>query len=181
MKKCKICLIDFDCSSRKEDNNLCFNCYEEKHKTSIRKREKNNEFISYDESKVDDLHIIFCDGSCRRNKKSGVGIVFKKEGEIIKTKSKAIKNGSCNEAEYLAVIESLLFAQKLKIKNISIRSDSSLVVNQINRKWRVRKNHLQVLFDRAHELLKWFDFWKIKHVKRNNNKLADSLAKKASS
>ncbi len=172
MKKCRRCQINFDCADRKEDSDLCFNCYEEKNGVSIDKRQKkepNNTFT------------IFCDGSRRRNKKSGVGIVVKKEGKIIETKSKSIKNGTSNEAEYFAVIESLKIAKEMGIKNVLIRSDSSLVINQINKKWKVRKEHLQVLFDQAYELLKWFDFWEINHIRRGKNRLADSLAKRASS
>lgn len=174
MKKCEICQIDFDCPNRKEDAHLCFNCYEEKHRKVVYKKNA--------EKKVKNLHVIYCDGSSRGNPgRSGIGVVVKKDGEIIKTKSRCIGHKKYSEAGHLAVIESLQIAKEMGIKNILIKSDSILIVNQISRKWRSKKKHLKVLFDQSYELLKWFDFWKIECVKKYNNKIADSLAKKASS
>lgn len=47
-----------------------------------------------------------------------------------------------NEGEYLAVIAALMTAIKLGLTNVTIFSDSQLVVNQMNGVWKCRKLHL---------------------------------------
>jgi ribonuclease HI len=51
-----------------------------------------------------------------------------------------------------------------------------LLVRQLNGEYRVKDEKLKVLFSRAMELLRQFDSYRINHVCREANKLADRLA-----
>jgi ribonuclease HI len=52
-------------------------------------------------------------------------------------------------------------------------------VEQMNGKWRVRDAKLRPLADRARELLARFPKWKLRHIPRDQNAVADLLANRA--
>ena len=60
-------------------------------------------------------------------------------------------------------------------KNIRVQSDSQLLVRQLNGEYRVKDEKLKVLFQRALGLLRRFEAYRILHVPRELNKLADRL------
>ena len=62
---------------------------------------------------------------------------------------------------------------------IQIQSDSQLLVRQLSGEYRVKDEKRKVLFSRAMELLRQCDSFRIKHVYRDANKLADRLANRA--
>jgi len=61
-------------------------------------------------------------------------------------------------------------------KKIVVKSDSQLLVRQLNGEYRVKDEKLKVLFERAKSLLRQFESCRIVHVRREMNKLADRLA-----
>jgi ribonuclease HI len=63
-------------------------------------------------------------------------------------------------------------------KRICVQSDSQLLVRQLNGEYRVKDEKLRVLFHKAMSLLRQFDSYRILHVPRELNKLADRLANK---
>ena len=77
------------------------------------------------------------------------------------------------------MIAALEQAIKLGAKQVELNSDSELVVNQLNGKYRVKKDTLQPLFEQVKELAGRFESFKIKHVPREQNSEADALANKA--
>lgn len=126
--------------------------------------------------------IIYADGGLKRYNPgpAGIGFVIQTEDDqILQTGSRAIGKATNNEAEYLAVIKAVEEALNLGITHIKIRSDSLLIVNQINDRWRVKKQHLFPLYKQAKALLMEFDSWKIVHIRRDLNKRADKLASQA--
>lgn len=130
--------------------------------------------------------IIYTDGGARGNPgPAAAGIVFCNEkNEPFKTFSEFLGEKTNNEAEYLAVILALkkfkiFFGKKLAKKTeIEIRSDSQLVVNQLNGKYKILEENLKKLFLEAWNLK--FDFKKVKFklISREKNKLADKLVNK---
>lgn len=58
-----------------------------------------------------------------------------------------------NQAEYLAVLSALKFAQKNQKKKIEILSDSKLVVNQLKRDWHIKEDRLRKLATRIWNLI----------------------------
>jgi ribonuclease HI len=61
-------------------------------------------------------------------------------------------------------------------KKVCVQSDSQLLVRQLNGEYRVKDEKLKVLYQRAVGLLRRFDGYRILHVPRELNKLADRLA-----
>jgi ribonuclease HI len=65
-------------------------------------------------------------------------------------------------------------------KRIVVQSDSQLLVRQLNGEYRVKDEKLRVPFQRAPTLLRQFDAYRIVHMRREMNPLADRLAIKVS-
>jgi len=132
--------------------------------------------------------IIYTDGGSRGNPgSSGIGVVFCNEKEqSIKEYSEYLgDNLTNNEAEYKAVIFALkkfkaLFGKELAKKSeVEIKSDSELLVKQLNAQYKVLDEKIQPLFLEIWNLK--FDFQKIKfkQIPREKNKQADYLANQA--
>ncbi len=129
--------------------------------------------------------IVNTDGASRGNPgKGAIGVVVSNErGEIIKKYAEYLGDKvTNNEAEYGAVIFSfkklkVLFGKdKIKTMEIEFRSDSELLVNQMNGKYKISEGHLQDLFMTIWNLR--VDSGKVSfvHIPREKNKEADALA-----
>jgi len=81
-----------------------------------------------------------------------------------------------NEAEYQALITGLQKAAEWKPDRLELYLDSQLVVEQLNRRYRVKKAELLPLFRRAQDLLAGFPEVTVTHVERARNRGADALA-----
>ena len=84
---------------------------------------------------------------------------------IIKTRGGDLTN---NELEYLAVLYALDYINnRHKKDNVTIYSDSKLIVNQINGDWRITTERLQPLYDKC--IKRMTDKIKIKWIGRDSN------------
>jgi ribonuclease HI len=81
-----------------------------------------------------------------------------------------------NEAEYQGLLHALEAAKELGFETIHVRSDSELMVKQIQGEYRVKAANLKPLFATARARLDHFREWSIEHVRREKNKRADQLA-----
>lgn len=96
--------------------------------------------------------------------------------------AKPFSNDSTNNvAEYTALIKALewLQAQPEKNQPVKILSDSQLVVNQLNGKFKIKAPRIIPLYRRAIALKEAFDDIRISWVPREENKEADSLTNRA--
>ncbi|MCX5749114.1 MAG: ribonuclease HI family protein [Candidatus Saganbacteria bacterium] len=117
------------------------------------------------------------DGASRGNPgESGIGIVIKKSGRVIKKISEYIGNTTNNVAEYTALVRGLEEVLLLGHKEAEFISDSELVVRQMNGAYRVKDEDLKLLFNHAKVLIAKFKHFSIKHVLRDLNLEADALA-----
>jgi len=108
---------------------------------------------------------------------SGCGIViYKNNIEIYATSKYLGENKTNNEAEYSALILGLKKCLKLNIKHLKVEGDSLLVINQINKKWKINSISLMPLYITINNLILKFDCIEFNHIYRNNNKRADELA-----
>ena len=132
--------------------------------------------------------IIYTDGGSQGNPgPAGIGVVFCNErGQIIKKYSEYLGDSlTNNEAEYNAVIFALkkfklLFSKQLAKKTeIEIRSDSELLVKQMNSEYKILDPKIQSLFLELWNLRLDFKKVKFKLIKRERNKEADKLASEA--
>jgi ribonuclease H / adenosylcobalamin/alpha-ribazole phosphatase len=81
-----------------------------------------------------------------------------------------------NVAEYAAVVLALRRAHKLGARQVDLRLDSKLLVEQLNGRWRIRHPGLVGLNREAQELLAGFDRYTVTHEPRARNRAADALA-----
>ena len=132
--------------------------------------------------------IIYTDGGSRGNPgPAATGFVFCNEkGQPFKRYSQYLgENHTNNEAEYLAVIFALekfkqLFGKKIaKVSEVQIKSDSELMVKQLNGKYKISEQKIQPLFLKVWNLR--LDFKKVRFslISRNKNKEADRLVNEA--
>ncbi|MDD5144782.1 MAG: ribonuclease HI family protein [Candidatus Pacebacteria bacterium] len=127
---------------------------------------------------------IYTDGGSRNNPGSGaIGVVFCNEkGQSFKKYSEFLgEKITNNEAEYRAVIFALekfkaLFGKKIATQSeVRIKSDSELLVKQLNGIFKVSDDNIQSLFIKVWNLK--IDFKKVKFslIPRSKNKEADDL------
>jgi len=92
---------------------------------------------------------------------------------------RSIGEATNNVAEYEALLLALREAAKLKPARVTIRSDSELLVRQIEGRYRVRHPRLVQLHLQARELMRALPALEIVHVRREENARADALANRA--
>lgn len=127
--------------------------------------------------------IIYTDGGTRGNPgPAGIGgIISDRKGRIIKKYSIYLGQATNNEAEYQAVIFALkkvkaLFGKKtIKNLEVEIKSDSELLIKQLNGKYKILDRKIQPLFLQVWNLKIDFGQVKFSLIPREKNKLADSL------
>ncbi len=103
---------------------------------------------------------IYTDGGSRGNPgPSAIGVVIRnQEGKILKKYSEYLGEKTNNEAEYQAVIfalkktKALLGKKVIKNSEVEIRSDSELLVKQLNGEYKVLDSKIQPLFLKAWNL-----------------------------
>jgi ribonuclease HI len=95
-------------------------------------------------------------------------------GQNLLRHAQCIGRTTHNGAEYTAVLTAVRFAAEVGAQSLRVRTDSRLVVNQINRQFRVTKPHLAALLEEVHEAAKPLDF-QIEWVSRDENTAADAL------
>ena len=125
--------------------------------------------------------VIYTDGACRGNPgPSGIGASIENEnGDEIAIVSSYIGNGTNNRAEYMAAIEGVKKAIQLQAEEIELRMDSLLVVRQVEGLWKIKHPSLKILNQELKHALNSLKKWRVKHVPREKNQRADSLANMA--
>ena len=123
---------------------------------------------------------LFCDGASRSNPgDASIGVSILLDGKEVHTISKKIGIATNNEAEYQALIDGLNYCVDNSIKEIQVFLDSNLVVEQVNKNFKVKAGNLKVLNSKVDDLIQEFNFIEINHVYREENKRADQLANMA--
>ena len=123
--------------------------------------------------------IIFTDGACFGNPgPMGIGVVIYRDDVRIEELSEYIGNGTNNMAEYTAVVKALETVHSLGETEAHIKSDSQLIVKQLNNEYKVKDPELRILRDRIQRLCKGLKV-KFEHVPREKNSEADLLSKEA--
>jgi|SRR5581483_864791 len=132
--------------------------------------------------------IIYTDGGSRGNPgKAAIGVVFcnEKEEAIKKFGEYLGDNLTNNDAEYMAVIFALkkfkaVFGKEIaKVSEVEIRSDSELLVNQMNGKYKLSDEKIQKFFIEIWNLKIDFAIVKFKAIPREKNREADRLVNEA--
>jgi ribonuclease HI len=125
--------------------------------------------------------VIKTDGRSQGNPgPAAIGVTIKDEqGKLIAFISQPIGRATNNQAEYRAIIAALKKAIGLGAEQVDMRSDSELVVEQINGRYRVKNPALKSLYQQVKQLQSQLKGFAITHIPRQQNKEADRLASKA--
>jgi len=121
------------------------------------------------------------DGGSRGNPgPASYGVVVRDpRGEIVAKLKKYIGRMTNNVAEYYGLIAALDYAQSHGVRAVHVESDSELLVKQMRGQFKVKSGDLRPLFERAKKMSEAFDFFRIAHVYREQNREADALANEA--
>ncbi|XP_074336119.1 uncharacterized protein LOC141673282 [Apium graveolens] len=85
-----------------------------------------------------------------------------------------------NDAEYEALINGLNIALEMRVRNLIAKSDSELVVNQVNGGFQARVPMAELYLRYAQRLLNFFNEVRLECVPREKNSNEDALAKMGS-
>jgi len=127
--------------------------------------------------------IIYTDGGARGNPgPAGIGIVVchgQNENNILGQYKKYIGETTNNQAEYQAVVFGLQKAKEMKAEEVEVRLDSELVCSQLNMEYKIKNKDFQDSFIKIWNLRQSFKKVTFKHIRREQNRLADKLVNQA--
>ena len=128
-----------------------------------------------------EAYIAQIDGASRGNPgpASYAVMIRRPNGQMVDELKKAIGQATNNVAEYYALIAALDYAQSHHITKLCVRSDSELLVKQMQGHYRVKSPSLRQLSERARRLAAGLTYFTIEHVPREANLEADALANAA--
>jgi ribonuclease H / adenosylcobalamin/alpha-ribazole phosphatase len=125
--------------------------------------------------------VVNTDGGARGNPgPAAIGaVIATPAGEVIAEIAEALGVATNNVAEYTAVVRALEHAASLGATSVELRSDSLLLVEQLNGRFKVKNPTLQVLHQKVRDLAKSFETVRFSHVRRERNTAADALVNEA--
>ena len=119
------------------------------------------------------------DGASRGNPGlSAIGIIIKNNEKILKEHSEFLGVRTNNQAEYEALKRALEICNTLD-KELTVFSDSELLVNQRNAKYKIRNQNLKMISREISNLEKNFEKVQYRRIPREKNNKADKLANMA--
>ena len=119
------------------------------------------------------------DGASRGNPGlSAIGIIIKQNEKILLEHSEFLGVRTNNQAEYEALKRALEICNTLD-KELTVFSDSELLVNQRNAKYKIRNQNLKMISREISNLEKNFDKIQYRRIPREKNNKADKLANMA--
>jgi len=127
------------------------------------------------------VYIANIDGGSRGNPGPAAYAVVMRDpnGNIILEFGKRLGRDTNNVAEYYALLAALDYAISSGIKSLRIRSDSELLVRQMQGRYKVKSPDLKPLHERATKMARQLTYFTIEHVRRELNREADALANAA--
>ena len=120
----------------------------------------------------------YFDGGARSNPgPAGYGVyIVDDAGTVLAELSGSLGNTTNNIAEYNGLIAALQWAVDRDLKQIAIKGDSLLIIEQMRGNYKVKNEGLRPLHLKARMLVMQIGNVKFEHVPRENNKEADRLS-----
>ena len=125
--------------------------------------------------------IAYIDGASRGNPgPAAAGFTLADSaGTQLQAKAFFLGQATNNVAEYTSLLKALEAAKNIGAEQLTVFSDSELLVRQINGQYKVKSEQIRPLFRQAVNLLGEFKKWKVRHISREKNKEADRLVNQA--
>lgn len=124
---------------------------------------------------------VHVDGGARGNPgEAGAGVFFQdRSGAPLERIARYLGRATNNTAEYQALLIALARAREAGVRHLRVFSDSELLVNQVNGRYRTKVPHLQQFLQEAIRLMREIGRVDVMHVRRELNTEADALANEA--
>ncbi|MDE0092342.1 MAG: ribonuclease HI family protein [Oligoflexia bacterium] len=125
---------------------------------------------------------IYTDGASRGNPgPCALGLqVFDSKKNLIYEEASYLEDQNTNNfAEYKAVIRAFELAVQNEIQELTLFSDSELLIRQLQKKYKVKSPNIRTLFQECQSFLKHIPQTYFQHIPREQNKGADALANQA--
>jgi len=125
---------------------------------------------------------VHVDGGARGNPgPAGAGVVISDaaDGGVIYEAGLFLGHATNNVAEYKGMLHGLEMARALKAHEVEVVSDSELLVRQMNGQYKVKNAGLLPLYKQGKVLAAGFETCSFRHVRREQNVLADALVNRA--
>jgi ribonuclease HI len=121
--------------------------------------------------------LLYTDGGARHNPgPAAAGFVLKTEsGQILRRGGKFLGTATNNEAEYQALLEGLRAVKEFRPQHLDCFLDSSLVVNQLNGRFKIKEARLRELIFEIKKLESDFASVNYRYISRERNKEADAM------
>jgi len=125
--------------------------------------------------------IAYIDGASRGNPGPAAAafILLASDGARLQAKAFFLGRTTNNVAEYTAVVKALEAAKQIGAEELTVFSDSELLVKHLNGEYKVKSDQIRPFFCAAVDRLGEFKNWKVRHIMRDKNKEADKLVNQA--
>lgn len=123
----------------------------------------------------------YIDGAARGNPgEAGAGVLLQTDAGVpLERIARYLGRATNNTAEYQALLIALSRARDAGATRVRVFSDSELLVNQVNGRYKTRMPHLQQFLQEAIRLVSAIGRVDVAHVRREFNAEADALANEA--
>jgi ribonuclease HI len=124
------------------------------------------------------VYVANIDGASRGNPGPASYAVILRDpsGKVVLELGKKLGRDTNNVAEYYALLAALDYAVSQGLKALRVRSDSELLVRQMQGRYKVKSADLKPLYERAAKMSRQLEYFVIEHVPREMNRDADALA-----
>lgn len=124
---------------------------------------------------------VYSDGAARGNPGlAGAGAVLvEPNGRVVERLGKFLGVQTNNYAEYMGLLLGLKRAKDLGVQEVEVFADSELMIRQLNGTYQVKSPSLRPLYEEVLELLNQFGRFKLVHLPREMNAMADEMSNRA--
>jgi phosphoribosylglycinamide formyltransferase-1 len=125
--------------------------------------------------------VVHVDGGSRGNPGPAAAafVLNDSAGHRLQARAVLLGRTTNNVAEYTALVRALEAAKALGATDVSVLSDSELLVKQLTGLYKVKSDSIRPLHEQVSDLRAEFECFTIRHVARERNKEADRLVNQA--
>jgi formyltetrahydrofolate-dependent phosphoribosylglycinamide formyltransferase len=125
--------------------------------------------------------IVHIDGGSRGNPGPAAAafVLSDADGNRLAARAFVLGKATNNVAEYTALLRALEAANTLGATDVTVFSDSELLVRQLTGLYKVKSDFIRPLYEQVNDVRMQFDCFAIRHLMREQNQEADRLVNEA--